>query len=75
MFRALVTYVYKHLSPAEVREAADFYEKVGNLAGLIPKYGDYIHAFYALSASDYRYAADRGWGVDLLITLAPYNPN
>lgn len=70
----MVTSVYKYLSPAEVREVADFYESIGNLAGLISKYGNYIQAFYALSAYDYRYTADRGFGVGYLITLAPYNP-
>lgn len=74
MFRALVTYVYSHLSPAEVREAADLYQVTGTLAPLIKRFGGVIGAFYTLTAMEYRYAADRGWGIDFLITLDPYNP-
>ena len=74
MFRALVTYVYNHLNPAEVREAADLYEVTGTLAPLIRRFGGAIGAFYTLTAMEYRYAADRGWGIDFLITLDPYNP-
>lgn len=74
MFRSRVTNVYRHLSPSEVREFAKAFRTIGDIAGLIPKYGSWIKQLYVLSAEDYEYAADRGWGIDLLITLDPYNP-
>ncbi|KXT74341.1 hypothetical protein STRDD10_01002 [Streptococcus sp. DD10] len=74
MFRALVTNVYRHLSPAEVRECAHQFRTIGSLAGLIPRYGKLIDKLYVVNAEAYEYAANRGLGIDLLITLAPYNP-
>ena len=74
MFRSLVTNVYRHLSPSEVRDFAKTYREFGNLASKIPGYGRWIEQLYILSAEDFEYAADRGWGIDLLITLDPYNP-
>lgn len=74
MFRSRVTNVYRHINPSEVREIAKAYRTIGDIAGLIPTYGFWIKQLYALSAEDFEYAADRGWGIDLLITLDPYNP-
>ena len=74
MFRSLVTNVYRHLSPSEVQDFAKTYRDLGDLTGLIPTYGSWVKRLYILSAEDFEYAADRGWGIDLLITLDPYNP-
>ena len=74
MFRSLETNVYRHLSPSEVQDFAKTYRDLGDLTGLIPTYGSWVKRLYILSAEDFEYAADRGWGIDLLITLDPYNP-
>ena len=74
MFRALVTNVYRHLSPSEVKECARQFRTIGSLVKLIPKYSSLIEKLYIVNAESYEYAAARGWGIDLLITLDPYNP-
>ena len=74
MFRALVTNVYRHLSPSEVKECARQFRTIGSLVKLIPRYGSLIEKLYIVNAESYEYAAARGWGIDLLITLDPYNP-
>ncbi len=64
----LVTNVYRHLSPSEVKECARQFRTIGSLVKLIPRYGSLIEKLYIVNAESYEYAAARGLGSDLLIT-------